>query len=105
MRGYRKFFFRGGPTLTNFSVLVDEERGDANTLKAGNHGPASETPFKVNNFSFISGRRKTSSTFEDTTTISFETTDRCVVSLSKTLYLLSIVLLNSNMTEKMMLVT
>ena len=30
---------------------------------------------------------------------------RCVVSLSKTLNLLSIVLLNSNMTEKMMLVT
>ena len=32
----------------------------------------------------------------------FQTTDRCVVSvsLSKTLYLLSIVLLNSNMTEK-----
>ena len=46
MRGYRIFFFRLGPTLTNFSVLVDEERGDANTLKAGNHGPASETPFK-----------------------------------------------------------
>ena len=59
----------------------------------------------VNNFSFMSGRRKTSSTFEDTAIISSETTDRCVVSLSKTLYLLSIVLLNSNMTEKMMLVT
>ena len=32
--------------MTNFSVLVDEERGEANTLKAGNHGPASETPCK-----------------------------------------------------------
>ena len=27
MRGYRNVFVRGGPTLTNFSVLVDEERG------------------------------------------------------------------------------